>query len=111
MTSGRCSKILDQPDFDVVVTSDNVEQSKPGRDLLETVLWRAGLEATEVLVVGDSVWDMQAAKRSAPCAIGVATGGTSAAELLDAGAEVTFPGLVTLLSEFQLARQGATGGT
>jgi HAD superfamily hydrolase (TIGR01509 family) len=102
--------VLDQPDFDVVVTGDDVERTKPSRDLLETVLWRSGLAAKNVLVVGDSVWDMQAAKRVGASAIGVATGGTSAAELQDAGAELTFPGLVTLLSELQVVRPRGAGG-
>ena len=102
--------VLDQPDFDVVVTGDDVESSKPSRDLLEQVLWRSGLDAKDVLVVGDSVWDMQAAARIGAPGIGVATGGTSASELQYAGAELTFAGLATLLGDLQLARPRVTGG-
>ena len=96
--------VLDQPDFDVVVTGDDVESSKPSRDLLDTALWRSGLEAQEVLVVGDSVWDMEAAVRVGAPAVGIATGGTSASELQDAGAAVTFQGLPGLLHALQTAR-------
>ena len=56
------------------------------------------------LVVGDSVWDMQAAVRVGAHGIGVATGGTSAPELLEAGAELTFPHLTALLEALQRGR-------
>jgi HAD superfamily hydrolase (TIGR01509 family) len=96
--------VLDYPDFDVVVTGDEVERTKPSADLLESVLDRAGLEADDTLVVGDSVWDMQAAVRVGAHGIGVATGGTSAPELLEAGAELTFQDLAALLEALQRAR-------
>lgn len=102
--------VLDEPDFDVVVTGDDVESSKPSRDLLEMVLWRTGLEPSDVLVVGDSVWDMEAAGRVGATAVGVATGGTSAPELRDAGAEFTFQDLYALLHELQSARRDAATG-
>jgi HAD superfamily hydrolase (TIGR01509 family) len=103
--------VLDEPDFDVVVTGDDVDSSKPSRDLLEQVLWRTGLDPLDVLVVGDSVWDMEAACRVGAAAVGVATGGTSAPELRDAGAEFTFPDLQALLHELQSARRGASIGS
>ena len=96
--------VLDQPDFDVIVTGDDVESSKPSQDLLESVLGRAGLDPDELLVVGDSVWDMEAARRVGAPAVGVATGGTSAAELHEAGAEFTFSDLPALLNALQAAR-------
>jgi phosphoglycolate phosphatase-like HAD superfamily hydrolase len=100
-------EVLDQPDLDLVVTGDDVTSSEPSRDLLELVLWRSGLDAKEVLVVGDSVWDMEAAVRIGAAAVGVATGGTSAPELEAAGAEVIFPDLETLLHDLQVARSGS----
>ena len=96
--------VLDQPDFDVIVTGDDVDHTKPSDDLLESVMGRAGLDADELLVVGDSVWDMEAATRVGAPAVGVATGGTSAAELQEAGAELTFPDLPALLTALQQAR-------
>lgn len=98
--------VLDQPDFDVVVTGTDVSSTKPSSNLFDVVLRRTGLTAGEVLVVGDSAWDMQAATRMGASAIGVATGGTSERELEAAGAVITFPGLVTLLAELQGARPG-----
>lgn len=44
------------------------------------------MSAAEVVFVGDSVWDVEASKKlGIPC-IGLTCGGTSAQELLEAGA-------------------------
>lgn len=96
--------VLDHPDFDVIVTGDDVTSTKPAPDLLTTALDRAGLDAEDVLVVGDAVWDMAAATRVGAVGIGVATGGTSAPELEAAGAELTYPDLAALLDALQAAR-------
>jgi phosphoglycolate phosphatase-like HAD superfamily hydrolase len=101
-------EVLDEPDFDVVVTGNDVDSSQPSRDLIELVVWRTGLDPSDVLVVGDSVWDMEAACRVGAPAVGVATGGTSAPELRDAGAELTFTDLYALLHNLQSARRGAS---
>jgi HAD superfamily hydrolase (TIGR01509 family) len=97
-------EVLDHPDFDVVVTGDDVDQTKPSSDLLLSVLGRAGLEPEETLVVGDAVWDMQTAVEVGAHGVGVATGGTSEPELREAGAELTFPDLTALLTALQDAR-------
>lgn len=103
-------EVLHQPDFDVIVTGDDVQSSKPSQDLLESVMTRAALGAEDLVVVGDSVWDMEAARRVGAAAVGVATGGTSASELHDAGAELTFPDLTALLEALQAARPEAVPG-
>lgn len=97
--------VLDHPDFDVIVTGDDVDGSKPSRDLLDAVLTRVGLDPQDLLVVGDSVWDMQAAARVGAPALGVATGGTSAPELREAGAELTYADLAALQHAMQEARE------
>jgi HAD superfamily hydrolase (TIGR01509 family) len=103
-------EVLDHPDFDVVVTADDVDPARPDPDVLGTVLLRAGLDAEDVMVVGDSVWDMVAATRIGAVAIGVATGGTSAPELEHAGAELTFQDLAALLDALQDARPAPVPG-
>ncbi|GAA2737592.1 HAD family hydrolase [Pedococcus aerophilus] len=99
--------VLDHPDFDVVVTTDEARGSQAGGGLLESVLDRTGLEPEDLLVVGDSVWDMRAATRIGAPALGVATGGTSAPELHEAGAELTYPDLTALQRAMQDARAEA----
>jgi HAD superfamily hydrolase (TIGR01509 family) len=104
-------EVLDHPDFDVVVTGDDVDATKPDPAVLVAALERAGLEAEDVMAVGDSVWDMEAANRIGAIAIGVATGGTSAPELHHAGAELTFPDLGAFLDALQSARPEPAHGT
>jgi phosphoglycolate phosphatase-like HAD superfamily hydrolase len=96
--------VLDHPDFDIIVTGDDVSSTNPDADVLAAALDRAGLDAEDVMVVGDSVWDMEAATRVGAVPIGVATGGTSAPELEVAGAELTFADLAALLDALQAAR-------
>lgn len=74
---------LNKSAFAAVTSADDSESSKPDPDILATALRRSGGKAA--VVVGDSVWDAEAAAAmGAPC-IGVRTGGFSAAELRDAG--------------------------
>ena len=103
--------VLDHPDFDVIVTGDDVDSTKPSPDVLARALERAGLAAEDVVMVGDSVWDMEAATHVGAVAIGVATGGTSAPELEHAGAELTFQDLAALLDALQSARPEPVAGT
>jgi phosphoglycolate phosphatase-like HAD superfamily hydrolase len=98
--------VLDHPDFDVVVTGDEVKRSKPFPDLLEAALLRGDLDVEDVLVVGDSVWDIQAAQQINAPSIGLECGGTSAAELQDAGAELVFGDPAALLAALRSARPG-----
>jgi HAD superfamily hydrolase (TIGR01509 family) len=104
-------EVLDHPDFDVIVTGDDVHSTKPAPDVIGAALDRAGLDPEDVMVVGDSVWDMAAATRIGSVAIGVATGGTSAPELESAGAELTFQDLAALLDALQDARPDHARGT
>jgi HAD superfamily hydrolase (TIGR01509 family) len=104
-------EVLDHPDFDVVVTGDDVDRTKPSGDVLDSVLERTGLDPEELLVVGDSVWDMEAAVRVGARPVGIATGGTSAPELREAGAEVTFQDLGELLQSLQSARPRVAAGS
>jgi HAD superfamily hydrolase (TIGR01549 family) len=66
-------------------TSDDVESTKPEPDLVLAALEKAGGDDPAVMV-GDSVWDVKAAKAAGVPAMAVLTGGFSEAELRDAGA-------------------------
>jgi HAD superfamily hydrolase (TIGR01549 family) len=65
-------------------TSADVEETKPEPDLVEVALERAGTR--EAVMVGDSIWDAEAAKRAGIPTVGVISGGTSESELRAAGA-------------------------
>jgi HAD superfamily hydrolase (TIGR01549 family) len=66
-------------------TAEDVQQTKPAPDLV-----RAALEKAQgggpALMIGDSVWDVEAANAAGVPTLAVLTGGFSEAELTDAGA-------------------------
>ena len=83
-------EVLDYPDFDVIITAKDVEDTKPSPDLFVEAMKRGGLTPQDVLVVGDAVWDIESAMRLGAPSVGLECGGTSAAELREAGAALTF---------------------
>lgn len=75
-------------------TSADVAQTKPEPDLVEAALEKAGTR--EGVMVGDSVWDCEAAKRAGIDAMAVLTGGFAEAELRGAGARRVFDSIAAL---------------
>jgi HAD superfamily hydrolase (TIGR01549 family) len=71
--------------LDEWTTSADVDDAKPHPDVIEEALKKVG--GGEAVVVGDSVWDCEAAKRASVPMWGVLTGGFSEDELRGAGAE------------------------
>jgi HAD superfamily hydrolase (TIGR01549 family) len=69
-----------------LVTRDHVRHAKPDPDLFLAAAERLGVEIGESVVVGDSVWDMLAARRARALSVGLLSGGYGAGELLEAGA-------------------------
>jgi len=76
--------------------SGDVERTKPEPDLVAAAVEKAG--GGKAVMIGDSTWDCEAAKRAGLPTVAVLTGGFSEAELLDAGAECVFPSLSELLA-------------
>jgi HAD superfamily hydrolase (TIGR01509 family) len=72
--------------LDAITSADDVEASKPAPDIVERALDRAGVPAGRAVFIGDTRWDVEAAKRAGVPCIGMLSGGWSRAELLDAGA-------------------------
>jgi HAD superfamily hydrolase (TIGR01549 family) len=75
-------------------TSADVEQTKPQPDLVVAALEKGG--GGDAVMVGDSTWDCQAAKKADIKSIGVLTGGFSPEELLEAGASKVYESIVEL---------------
>ena len=86
--------------LDHATSSRDAEDSKPAPDLVTAALGRAGLDADAAVFVGDSVWDVEAAARAHVQCIGLECGGTSAAELREAGATATFGDPADLLAHW-----------
>jgi HAD superfamily hydrolase (TIGR01509 family) len=69
-----------------VVTSDDVEAAKPAPDLFHLAAQKLEREPGDCFVVGDSVWDVLAARRIKAAAVALRTGGFDGQELQGAGA-------------------------
>ena len=91
-TSGR--RVTAQPALDAlgvpssvpVVTRDQVAHAKPDPDLFLAAADRLGADITASVVVGDSVWDLLAARRARALGVGLLSGGYGLDELQTAGA-------------------------
>ena len=78
--------LLEIPDDVPIVTRDQVSRAKPDPDLFLAAAERLGTDVTESVVVGDSVWDLLAARRARALSIGLLSGGYGRDELERAGA-------------------------
>jgi HAD superfamily hydrolase (TIGR01549 family) len=86
-------------------TSDDVDQTKPDPELVETALEKAGTK--KGVMLGDSVWDIKAAERAGIPTVAVLTGGYSAAELKEAGAAEVRESIGELLEDPDLLQRVA----
>jgi HAD superfamily hydrolase (TIGR01549 family) len=81
--------LLDARDLaDGWTTSGDVESTKPSPDLVVAAMKKLGTE--DAVMVGDTPWDIEAAKRADVATIAVLTGGFGEDELRDAGAANVF---------------------
>jgi HAD superfamily hydrolase (TIGR01549 family) len=78
--------LLDVPVGVPIVTRDQVAHAKPDPDLFQAAADRLGVDITHSMVVGDSVWDLLAARRARALGIGLLSGGYGQDELERAGA-------------------------
>jgi HAD superfamily hydrolase (TIGR01549 family) len=86
-------------------TSDDVESTKPEPDLVRAAIEKAG--GGDAVMVGDSTFDCEAAKRAGIETVAVMTGGFSEQELRDAGAVVVFESIVALRESLDETPLGA----
>ena len=74
------------PTVSVVVTRDDVKYAKPDPDLFVAAAERLNVPITTSVVIGDSIWDMLAARRCQALGVGLLSGGYGLDELERAGA-------------------------
>jgi HAD superfamily hydrolase (TIGR01509 family) len=86
VTAGRALAMLGLPPDAPLVTRDQVAHAKPDPDLFLAAAALLGVEVRNAFVVGDSVWDLLAARRAGSMGIGVLSGGYGREELERAGA-------------------------
>jgi HAD superfamily hydrolase (TIGR01509 family) len=85
-SAGPTLKILGVGEQTPIITRDRVEHAKPDPDLFLTAAERLGVDISQSFVVGDSVWDLLAARRARALSIGLLSGGYGQEELERAGA-------------------------
>jgi HAD superfamily hydrolase (TIGR01509 family) len=85
-TAGRARALLGLPEDTPMVTRDQVRYAKPDPDLFLTAAAQIGVDIRDSIVVGDSVWDLLAARRAGALGIGLLSGGYGREELIYAGA-------------------------
>jgi HAD superfamily hydrolase (TIGR01509 family) len=87
LTAGPVLKTLGiDPDKAAVVTRDLVRYAKPDPDLFLAAAEKIGVDIESACVVGDSIWDMLAARRARALGIGLLSGGYGTEELERSGA-------------------------
>lgn len=92
-------------------SSDDAQESKPNPDIFQAAMARLkGVAAEDAVVVGDTPYDAEAARKAGVRTIGVLSGGWSAAELMQAGCIATYRDPADLLAHYDsspLARSQA----
>jgi len=91
-TSGRFEfarltlQVLDLDPQIPIITRDQVRHAKPDPDLFLAAAKSTGVPIQNAVVVGDSVWDLLAARRARALGVGLLSGGYGQEELERAGA-------------------------
>jgi HAD superfamily hydrolase (TIGR01509 family) len=91
-TSGRAAtarpalELLGLPEDTPMITRDLVRHAKPDPDLFLAAAALLDVDPGHTMVVGDSVWDLLAARRAGALGIGLQSGGYGREELERAGA-------------------------
>ena len=69
-----------------IITRDMVRHAKPDPDLFLAAAEKLGVDISDTVVVGDSIWDLLAARRARALSVGLLSGGYGREELERAGA-------------------------
>ncbi|WP_174291507.1 HAD family hydrolase [Sphingomonas bacterium] len=93
--------LLDIGDLvDVATTIDDVGTSKPAPDIFAVARDKAGIDAADVVVVGDAPYDMDAARKCGMVRVAVRSGGFADDALFEAGAQTIYDDVADLLAGF-----------
>ncbi|MEA2621502.1 MAG: hypothetical protein QOH61_412 [Chloroflexota bacterium] len=95
---------LGLPTYPRVTDGSHVRQAKPAPDLLLYAAEQLEVPTHRCWYVGDSTWDMRAARAAGMTGVGVATGAVSIDRLVAGGAQLAFQSLDELHDE--LIRRG-----
>ncbi|MCU1676811.1 MAG: family hydrolase [Frankiales bacterium] len=97
-----------RPHIDGWTSAADVRRTKPHPDLVCAALDRLGGRDGGAVMVGDTPWDVEAARRAGVVTIAVRTGGFSGAELQEAGAACVFDSIIDLADAIDDTPLGTT---
>lgn len=101
-------EVIDADDAIAAVTSaDDVDEAKPAPDVVGAALRKVGAYPARSVMIGDTVWDVQASDRAGVRCVSVLTGGFCRAELGEAGALETYEDAAALLAGLDHSILGA----
>jgi HAD superfamily hydrolase (TIGR01509 family) len=94
-------QLIDADDvIDAQTTADDVGPTKPEPDVFLAAVRTGGVDPQGALVVGDSVWDIRAARAAGIGCVAVESGGFSQHELSEAGALQVYRDVRELCDQF-----------
>lgn len=88
-------------------SADDAEESKPDPDIIEAAMKQAGFPAEQMLMLGDTPYDVEAASRAGLRIVAVRSGGWGDADLL--GAVAVYDDPADLLSDYDDSPLGRAG--
>jgi len=92
-----------------IITRDQVRHAKPDPDLFLAAAARLNVDIRDSIVVGDSVWDLLAARRAWALGVGLLSGGYGQDELEQAGAYRVYQDPADLLKHLDEVGVRTTG--
>ena len=98
LSATAAMQVLDVPQGVPVITRDDVKYAKPNPDLFLAAARALNADPQATFVVGDSVWDMLAARRAGALGVGLLCGGYGREELVETGAYRVFTDPLQLLT-------------
>ena len=87
--------------LDASTTGDEIESSKPDPEIFIRAMESAVLDPAQMMVVGDSVWDVQAARGAGLACVAVESGGFSRHKLSEAGAVQVYRDVAEIRHQLQ----------
>ncbi|MGI9032789.1 MAG: HAD family hydrolase [Acidimicrobiales bacterium] len=101
-----CDEIGASDAVDAVVDGSDVGATKPSPDIFAVALEKLGLDAERTIVVGDTVWDVEAASKLDLPVICVLTGGQPRHDLEAKGAAAVYEDVADLFSQLDQSPLG-----
>jgi phosphoglycolate phosphatase-like HAD superfamily hydrolase len=100
-------KLLDADDaIDAATSADDVGASKPSPEVFVTAMKSAGIDPRLALAVGDSIWDIRAARAAGIGCVALESGGFSQHELSEEGALCVYRDAKELLDQLRTSPIG-----